>query len=76
MLWIGIGSLAQEWIGSCLVERGRLSVLAGMRRFGYGMWGVLWRVGYNSPRGIELGQEFIIMCLISYHNCRAYHKIR
>jgi len=31
---------------------------------------------YNSPGGVGLEREFIIMCLISYHNCRACHKIR
>ena len=51
MSWIGIWSLAQEWIGSCLVGRGGLLVLARMRRFGYGMWGVLWGAGTIRPGG-------------------------
>jgi len=42
----------------------------------------VWDVGsimgsrYNSPGGMRLGRESIIMCLISYHNCRVCYKIR
>jgi len=42
-------NFAQAWVGACLVGRGGLLVLAGMRRFGCGVWEVLWGVGRIRP---------------------------